>query len=191
MFLAVLYVQNVLGLSPGRAALYFPALNIAVIAGSLTGPRLLTRLGATLRGDRGPGTGHGRCADPDHAAQPWGPDRSTADVVRPDGVRAGHRFGGVDDRRYQRRAAHRAWGRIGVAELRRADRDCGRPRRDRSAHLAGAEGPDELLDGMRPGFIGAALIAVLGMAAAWMLPRKPMSQAVQHPSGSPTARVER
>ncbi len=45
MFLAVLYVQNVLGLSPGRAALYFPALNITVIAGSLTGPRLLTRLG--------------------------------------------------------------------------------------------------------------------------------------------------
>jgi MFS family permease len=35
---------------------------------------------------------------------------------------------------------------------------------------ADAEGPGQLLDGMRPGFIGAALIAVLGMAAAWMLP---------------------
>ena len=35
-----------------------------------------------------------------------------------------------------------------------------------------AEGPAQMLDGMRPGFIGAALIAVLGMAAAWMLPRR-------------------
>ena len=35
-----------------------------------------------------------------------------------------------------------------------------------------AEEPGQMLDGMRPGFIGAALIAVLGMAAAWMLPRR-------------------
>jgi EmrB/QacA subfamily drug resistance transporter len=46
MYLAVLYVQDVLGVPAGRASLLFPALNLAVIAGSLAGPRLLTRLGA-------------------------------------------------------------------------------------------------------------------------------------------------
>jgi MFS family permease len=35
-----------LGLPAGRASLLFPAINLAVIVGSLTGPRLLGRLGA-------------------------------------------------------------------------------------------------------------------------------------------------
>ena len=42
----MLYVQDVLDISPGRAAWYFPALNLAVIAGSLLGPRLIGRFGA-------------------------------------------------------------------------------------------------------------------------------------------------
>ena len=46
MYLAVLYVQDVLGVPTGRASLLFPAVNLAVIAGSLAGPRLLGRLGA-------------------------------------------------------------------------------------------------------------------------------------------------
>ncbi len=46
MLLVVLYVQNVLGVSPGRAAWYFPAVNIAVVAGSLLGPALIAQLGA-------------------------------------------------------------------------------------------------------------------------------------------------
>jgi MFS family permease len=46
MYLCVLYVQQVLRVSTGRASLLFPALNLAVIAGSLAGPRLLNRLGA-------------------------------------------------------------------------------------------------------------------------------------------------
>ena len=46
MYLAVLYVQDVLGVPAGRASLLFPAVNLAVIAGSLAGPRLLGRLGA-------------------------------------------------------------------------------------------------------------------------------------------------
>jgi MFS family permease len=41
MFLAVLYEQDLLDIPPGRAAWYFPALNLAVIAGSLLGPRLI------------------------------------------------------------------------------------------------------------------------------------------------------
>jgi MFS family permease len=45
MYLAVLYVQDLLDIPPGRAAWYFPALNVAVIAGSLLGPRLIGRLG--------------------------------------------------------------------------------------------------------------------------------------------------
>ena len=39
--LCVLYVQQVLRVPPGRASLLFPALNLAVITGSLTGRRLL------------------------------------------------------------------------------------------------------------------------------------------------------
>jgi MFS family permease len=46
MFLAVLYVQQTLGIPPGPASLLFPAVNLGVIAGSLQGPRLLGRLGA-------------------------------------------------------------------------------------------------------------------------------------------------
>jgi MFS family permease len=43
MYLAVLYVQNVLHLPPGRAAVFFPVLNLTVIVGSLLGPRLVGR----------------------------------------------------------------------------------------------------------------------------------------------------
>ena len=46
MYLAVLYVQQTLGIQAGRAALLFPAVNLGVIAGSLQGPRLIRWLGA-------------------------------------------------------------------------------------------------------------------------------------------------
>jgi MFS family permease len=46
MLTAVLYVQDTLRLSPARGALLFPAFNLAVIAGSLLGPRALAGLGA-------------------------------------------------------------------------------------------------------------------------------------------------
>ncbi|HEU4347051.1 MAG TPA: MFS transporter, partial [Actinoplanes sp.] len=45
MITAVLYVQETLRLSPGRGALLFPAFNVAVIAGSLAGPRVAGRIG--------------------------------------------------------------------------------------------------------------------------------------------------
>jgi MFS family permease len=45
MLTAVLYVQETLRLSPARGALLFPAFNLAVIAGSLLGPRTIGRLG--------------------------------------------------------------------------------------------------------------------------------------------------
>lgn len=46
MYLSTLYVQEVMGLPPARAALLFPVFNMAVVAGSLTGPALLRTIGA-------------------------------------------------------------------------------------------------------------------------------------------------
>jgi EmrB/QacA subfamily drug resistance transporter len=46
MLLCVLYVQQVLGFSPAQAGLVFPPFNLAVIGGSLLGPRLVARLGS-------------------------------------------------------------------------------------------------------------------------------------------------
>jgi len=48
MFLAILYVQSVLQFSPARASLLFPVFNLAVVAGSLSAPRVLRRIGARL-----------------------------------------------------------------------------------------------------------------------------------------------
>ena len=45
MLLCTLYVQQVLGFPPARAGLVFPPFNLAVIGGSLLGPRLVARLG--------------------------------------------------------------------------------------------------------------------------------------------------
>jgi MFS family permease len=46
MYLSTLYAQDVLRLSPARAALLFPVFNLAVVAGSLAGPPALRLLGA-------------------------------------------------------------------------------------------------------------------------------------------------
>jgi MFS family permease len=46
MYIATLYVQEVMGLPPGRAALLFPVFNVAVVAGSLAGPALFRVCGA-------------------------------------------------------------------------------------------------------------------------------------------------
>jgi EmrB/QacA subfamily drug resistance transporter len=46
MFLAILYVQQVLQFSPARASLLFPAFSLAVVCGSLSAPRLLRQIGA-------------------------------------------------------------------------------------------------------------------------------------------------
>ena len=45
MLLCTLYVQQVLGFPPAQAGLVFPPFNLAVIGGSLLGPRLVARLG--------------------------------------------------------------------------------------------------------------------------------------------------
>ena len=45
MLLCTLYVQQVLGYPPAAAGLVFPPFNLAVIGGSLLGPRIVTRLG--------------------------------------------------------------------------------------------------------------------------------------------------
>jgi len=45
MLTVILYVQQTVQLSPARGSLLFPAFNLAVIAGSLAGPRLIARTG--------------------------------------------------------------------------------------------------------------------------------------------------
>jgi EmrB/QacA subfamily drug resistance transporter len=45
MFLCTLYAQQVLGLGPVAAGLLFPPFNLAVVAGSLAGPRIAAALG--------------------------------------------------------------------------------------------------------------------------------------------------
>ena len=45
MFLCTLYAQDVLGLAPAAAGLLFPPFNLAVVAGSLAGPRVAAALG--------------------------------------------------------------------------------------------------------------------------------------------------
>ena len=45
MLLCTLYVQQVLGFPPAQAGLVFPPFNLAVIGGSLLGPRLVARMG--------------------------------------------------------------------------------------------------------------------------------------------------
>ena len=46
MYLAVMYVQQVLSIPAGQASLLFPAVNLAAIAGALSGPPVLGRFGA-------------------------------------------------------------------------------------------------------------------------------------------------
>src|SRR5215207_9772084 len=45
LFLCVLYAQDVLGLGPAQAGLLFPPVNLAVVAGSLAGPRIAMAVG--------------------------------------------------------------------------------------------------------------------------------------------------
>ena len=48
MLMCILYVQQVLEYTPARAGLMFPPFNIAVIGGSLLGPRLVARFGSRV-----------------------------------------------------------------------------------------------------------------------------------------------
>jgi MFS family permease len=45
LFLCTLYAQDVLGLGPAEAGLLFPPVNLAVVAGSLAGPRIAAAVG--------------------------------------------------------------------------------------------------------------------------------------------------
>jgi EmrB/QacA subfamily drug resistance transporter len=46
MLMCILYVQRVLEYAPAKAGLMFPPFNVAVIGGSLLGPRIVARLGS-------------------------------------------------------------------------------------------------------------------------------------------------
>ena len=172
MFLAVLYVQNVLGLPPGRAALYFPALNLTVIAGSLTGPRLITRIGPRSSAIAGLGLitagALALIALPSH------------------GMPAGRLLTCFALMGFGLGIASVSSTTVGTSAAPPEERGVASGLLNSAAQIgtavglavivpltsSDAEDPGQVLDGMRPGFIGAALIAVLGMAAGWMLPRR-------------------
>ena len=172
MLLAVLYVQNVLGLSPGRAALYFPALNLTVIAGSLAGPRLLSRIGPRSSATVGlalvTAGALALTTLPSHG-MPVGRLLTSFAVM---GLGLG--------------IASVASTSVGTGFAPAAERGVASGLLNSAAQLGTAIGlavivpltsPDgggaaRMLDVMRPGFIGAAVIAGLGIAAAWLLPRR-------------------
>jgi MFS family permease len=172
MLLAMLYVQNVLGLPPGRAALYFPALNLTVIAGSLAGPRLLSRIGPRSSATVGlalvtagalalttlPSHGMpvGRLLT-SFALMGLGLGiASVASTTTGTGVAPGTERGVASG---LLNSAAQIGAAVGLAVI-------------VPLTSPGAEGPARMLDAMRPGFIGAAVIAGLGIAAARTLPRR-------------------
>jgi len=183
MFLAVLYVQEVLALSPGRAAWLFPALNLTVIAGSLAGPALIGRLGPR------------RSAIGGLVLIAAGSLLLT--LVPPSGlpvVRLVAAFGlmglglGV---------ASVASTAVGTAAVEPADRGVSGGVLNSAAQLGTAlglavliplatragDGPGGVYDGLWLGWVGAAVVAVLGIGAAVGLPVR--EQPVAEPAPEP------
>jgi MFS family permease len=170
MFLAVLYLQDVLDIPPGRAAWYFPALNLAVIAGSLVGPRLIGWCGSRWSASAGfaliaagsliltalPSRGlPGARLLTSFALMGVGlAIASVASTTVGTTVAAPSERGLVSG---LLNSAAQIGTALGLAVI---------------VPLAARAGPDpeSLLSGMRWGFIGACVIAGLGVAAGLLLP---------------------
>ena len=167
MFLAVLYVQDVLRISPGRAAWYFPALNLAVVAGSLLGPRLIGRFGS--RGS---------------AAAGFGLIAAGALIlmsVRSSGLPGAQLLTSFTLMGAGLAVSSVASTTVGTTAAAPADRGLVSGLLNSAAQIGtalglavvvplaarpGAADPDAMLGGMRWGFLGACVIAGLGLAAA-------------------------
>jgi MFS family permease len=170
MFLAVLYLQDVLRISPGRAAWYFPALNLAVIAGSLVGPRLIGRFGPR----RSASAGFGLIAA-------GGAILITVPSSGLPGVRLLTSFAlmGIG-----LAIASVASTTVGTTVAAPSDRGLVSGLLNSAAQIGTALGlavivpltarpgsdPGVMLSGMRWGFLGACVIAGLGLAAGRLLP---------------------
>ena len=156
MYLAVLYVQNVLHLPPGRAAVYFPVLNLTVIVGSLLGPRLLAVLTARWTAAGGFALIAGGCLvlTTLPAARPA--DRPAAHRLRADGRRARPGVDGVHRGRHRGGARRAPRGRGRAAQRDRADRHRARARARRATGLRRAGSAARPARRMRAGCGGAS-----------------------------------
>ena len=190
MFLAVLYVQEVLALSPGRAAWLFPALNLTVIAGSLGGPTLIGRLGPRRTATGGLvliGTGS-----------------LLLTTVPPTGLPVLHLLFAFALMGLGLGVASVASTAVGTAAVDPADRGVSGGVLNSAAQLGTAlglailiplatragGGPDGIYDGLWLGWVGAAAIAALGIGAAARLPRReppPAEEPTADPPMSSTA----
>jgi MFS family permease len=174
MLTAVFYVHDSLGLRPATGALLFPAFNIAVIGGSVLGPRLLARLSprvVLLSGFIIIGVGVGLL----FLLAPHGP----VGVLICAFVVTGCGLG----------AASVASTTAGTAFLTAADRGVGSGLLNSTAQLGNAIGLAVTaplvasipgMTGYRLGFTVAAVVAVTGVLAAHTVPRR-MSRPEQSP----------
>ena len=180
MYLSTLYVQQVLRFSPAQASLLFPVFNVAVIAGSLAAPELLRRAGprpSLLAGFAGIGVGavlltalpgDGRpIAQILAAFAMMGAGLGGASVAS---THAGTEFA---DPAYQGVASGvlTSTAQIGTA--------LGLAILTPLAASAGAAS----MAGYRTGFVGTCALALAGMAASLLLPRR--SRAAVHPPPAP------
>ena len=170
MFLAVLYVQEVLALSPGRAAWLFPAVNLTVIAGSLAGPALIGRLGPR------------RAAIGGLVLIAAGSLLLT--LVPPSGLPALRLVAAFGLMGLGLGVASVASTAVGTAGVEPADRGVAGGVLNSAAQLGTAlglatliplatragEGPGGVYGGLWLGWVGAAVVAVLGIGAAVRLP---------------------
>jgi MFS family permease len=170
MFLAVLYLQDVLDVPPGRAAWYFPMLNLAVIGGSLLGPRLIGWFGPRWSAWAGFGliaAGGAILITLPSQGLP-GAQLLTSFALMGVGLAI----------------ASVASTTVGTTAAAPADRGLVSGLLNSAAQIGTALGlavivplavrsgtnADTMLGGMRWGFLGACLIAALGLVAGWLLP---------------------
>ena len=189
MFLAVLYVQEVLALSPGRAAWLFPALNLTVIVGSLAGPVLIGRLGPR------------RSAIGGLVLIAAGSLLLT--LVPPTGLPVLRLVSAFGLMGLGLGVASVASTAVGTAAVQPADRGVSGGVLNSAAQLGTAlglavliplatragDGPGGVYDGLWLGWIGAAVVAVLGIGAAVRLPirEQPVAGPTPQPPMSSTA----
>ena len=184
MFVAVLYVQDVLRLSPGRAAWLFPALNLTVIAGSLAGPALIGRLGPRRIATGG--------------LVLIGIGSLLLTTVPPTGLPLLRLLSAFALMGLGLGVASVASTAVGTAGVPPADRGVSGGVLNSAAQLGTAlglavliplatraGGAGELYDGLWLGWVGAAAIAALGIGAAVLLPSREQPAADEPATGTP------
>jgi MFS family permease len=182
MYLAVLYVQNLLTIPPGRAAWYFPALNVAVIAGSLLGPRLIGRFGPRRSASAGFGLIAGSVLI--LTTLPGQGLPSVRLLISFAGMGVGLAIASV------------ASTTVGTTSAAPAVRGLVSGLLNSAAQIGTALGlavitpvvawagsdPDAMLSGMHWGFLGAFVIAGLGLAAGRLLPAQARDERLDQPA---------